>query len=61
MIDLLRIHRRKQIRNGDVFRTALCAITAGGTRNQMLASENLLHLFNCIECCLISKHSQFYL
>lgn len=32
MADLLRIHRRKQIRNGDMFRTAICAITAGGTQ-----------------------------
>ena len=44
VITLLGVHNGEQIRNGDVLGTAIRAVAAGRTRDEVLAAENLLHV-----------------
>jgi len=44
VVNLLGVHNGEQIRNGDVLGTAIRAVAAGRTGDEVLAAENLLHV-----------------
>ena len=44
VVDLLRVHRGEQFRDGDLLRAAVRAVAAAGALDEVLAAEDFLHL-----------------
>ena len=51
----LRIHTGEQIGDGDLFWTALCAVTAGRTGDQILRAENFTYLVNSFRFRIVKR------
>ena len=60
MIDLFGVHAGKEIRDGDVFRAAVDAVSAGCTWNQIFAVDDIADFLYCCMLFLCQRFEVFH-
>ena len=60
MIDLFGVHAGKELRDGDVFRAAVDAVSAGCTWNQVFAVDDISDFLYCCMLFLCQRFEVFH-
>ena len=60
MIDLFGVHAGKEIRDGNVFRTAVNTVSAGCTWDQIFAVDDVSDFLNCSMLFLCQRFEVFH-